>query len=54
MRASAAGTSSTTELISPLMKYFVRSGSSSSAMVALFCESSSRMSSAGMKPESAL
>ena len=36
------------------MKYFERSGSSSSASVARFCESSSRISSAGMKPESAL
>ena len=40
-------------LISPEMKYFSRSGSSSSRSVCPFFDISSRISSAGMKPLSA-
>jgi len=40
-------------LISPEMKYFSRSGASSSASVWPFLDISSRISSAGMKPLSA-
>ena len=46
--------SATVELISPLMKYFERSSASSAASVVSRLESSSRISSAGIVPESAL